>query len=293
MPSLADPYRSTDARPRAWMRGNLHTHSKRSDGSREPQAVIDDYAGRGYDFLMFSDHDTFAGPEHFAGWNARSLTLIPGNEVTANGSHMLHVGATRRVEPQDDRQAVLDEIGATGGFAVVNHPNWFQNFDHCPHERMSAWQGFAGVEIYNYVINELEGSPYATDHWDRLLSKGRRVWGFANDDAHHDFHAGYAWNCVLAADRSAAALVAAMAAGSFYASTGVTIERVSSEGMRASIVAPDADRIVAVIDHGKRLKTVDARELTVEVPENATYVRFECYGRAERTAWSQPLMVAR
>jgi predicted metal-dependent phosphoesterase TrpH len=292
MPKLANPYAvPADARQREWLRGNLHTHSTRSDGSRHPQAVIDDYANRGYGFLMLSDHDTFAGPEHFAQWNSRGLALIPGNEVTRDGPHLLHVGATRKVEPSEDRQAVLDEIRATGGFAVVNHPNWFAEFDHCPHEKMRSWNGFLGVEIFNHVIGELEGSQYATDHWDRLLSKGRRVWGFANDDAHHAQHVGHGWNTVLADERTADAVVGAMSAGRFYASTGVTVERVESDGMRARIVAPDAERIVAITKNGMRLKVADGRELEVEVPADKTYVRFECYGRGERQAWSQPLFV--
>ena len=41
-----------------WLKGNLHAHTTESDGSRPPQEVVDDYAARGYDFLMISDHDT-------------------------------------------------------------------------------------------------------------------------------------------------------------------------------------------------------------------------------------------
>jgi predicted metal-dependent phosphoesterase TrpH len=292
MPTLANPYAPTDGRKREWLRGNLHTHTTRSDGARAPQAVIDDYAARGYGFLMLSDHDTYAGPEQFAEWNSRGLALIPGNEITRDGPHMLHVGATRKVEPSEDRQAVLDEIAANGGFAVVNHPNWFAEFNHCPHETMRAWNGFLGVEIFNYMIGELDGSQYATDHWDRLLSKGRRVWGFANDDAHGAQHVGNGWNCVLSAERSAAEILAAMKAGCFYASTGVTIESVESTGLRARIVAPDAQRIAAITDKGVRLKVVDGNELEVELPENRAYLRFECWGGGERQAWSQPLIVS-
>jgi hypothetical protein len=35
---------------------------------------------------------------------------------------------------------------------------------------------------------------------------------------------------------------------------------------------------------GKRIKAVDAREIELEVPENARYVRFECWGRGESFA---------
>jgi hypothetical protein len=157
---------------------------------------------------------------------------------------------------------------------------------------MRSWERFLGVEIFNHVIGELEGSQYATDHWDRLLSKGRRVWGFANDDAHQAHHVGYGWNCVLSAERTSPAILAAMQAGCFYASTGVSIERVESDGMRARIVAPDAQRIAAITDKGVRLKVADGSELEVEVPEKRSYLRFECWGGGERQAWSQPLFVS-
>jgi predicted metal-dependent phosphoesterase TrpH len=290
MPSLDHPYTHADRSPR-WLRGNLHTHSTRSDGDRAPQEVIDDYAKRGYDFLMFSDHDTLAGPEQFADWKSQGMTLIPGNEITRDGPHMLHVGATRRIEPQEDRQAVLDDIAKSGGFAVVNHPNWFENFDHCPHATMKEWNGFTGIEIYNHVIGELPGSSYATDHWDRLLSRGRRVWGFANDDSHQAKHVGFAWNAVLADEAKHESIVSAMANGRFYASTGVSISSIAVDGMTVTVTSPDAERIVAIADHGARIAIADGGTLTVTVPEKKTYVRFECWGRGERVAWTQPFFV--
>ncbi|MBA2482503.1 MAG: CehA/McbA family metallohydrolase [Planctomycetes bacterium] len=293
MPSLDHPYAGADRSPR-WLRGNLHTHTTRSDGRRAPQEVIDDYVARGYDFLMFSDHDTYAGPEHFADWKTGGLSMIPGNEITRDGPHMLHVGATRKIEPSEDRQAVIDDIARTGGFAVVNHPNWFEDFNHCPHETMKEWTNFTGIEIYNHVIGELPGSSYATDHWDRLLARGRRVWGFANDDSHQAKHVGFAWNSVLSEDRSPAAIVAAMAKGRFYASTGVAIGSIAVEGMTITITSPDAERIVAIADHGARIEVADGREMTLTVPDGkTTYVRFECCGRGERVAWTQPFFVDR
>jgi hypothetical protein len=291
MATLDHPYAGAAAEPR-WLRGNLHCHSTRSDGKRTPQAVIDDYAVRGYDFLMFSDHDVWAGPAELAGLDARTLALIPGHEVTKDGPHLLQVGGRTKAEAREDRQAVIDDVIAAGGFAVVNHPNWFEQFDHCPHAVMRGWKGFAGVEIYNHVITRMPGSPYATDHWDRLLSQGRRVWGFANDDAHEDGEAGFGWNMVLGASRDSDAIVAAMARGRFYASTGVAIESIAVEGMRVTVRTRDAERIAAMGTHGRRLKVVDAAELSFEVPEREIYVRFQCWGRGERQAWTQPFFVA-
>ena len=110
-----------------WLRGNLHAHTTQSDGKRSRQAVIDDYSRRGYDFLMISDHDVYTSPEDYAGLDAKGLVLIPGNEVSRLGEHLLHVNANRLVDANPDRQIVLDDIACHGGFAVVNHPNWSKN----------------------------------------------------------------------------------------------------------------------------------------------------------------------
>ena len=42
--------------PGRFYRGNLHTHSTRSDGRLEPEEVIGRYRERGYDFLALTDH---------------------------------------------------------------------------------------------------------------------------------------------------------------------------------------------------------------------------------------------
>ncbi|HWT24078.1 MAG TPA: hypothetical protein VN213_11280 [Solirubrobacteraceae bacterium] len=39
-----------------WLRGNLHTHSNRSDGVAPPAQVIDEYRAAGYDVLVPTEH---------------------------------------------------------------------------------------------------------------------------------------------------------------------------------------------------------------------------------------------
>ena len=44
------------SRPGSFYRGNLHTHSLRSDGARTVEQVVSDYRARGYDFVSLTDH---------------------------------------------------------------------------------------------------------------------------------------------------------------------------------------------------------------------------------------------
>jgi hypothetical protein len=290
MPQLIHPYQNlTGGR---WLKGNLHTHTTRSDGRRDPQAVLDDYANRGYGYLMISDHDIFTGAEEYKAWNPRGMIMLPGNEVSANGPHLQHVGARSRVEPHADRQRVIDEARADGGFVVVNHPNWFANFDHASIQQMTQWQGYEGVEIYNATIGRLEGSPYATNKWDMLLTAGRRVWAFANDDSHMpELDVGLGWNTAYVKDQSVSGVMDALRSGRFYCSTGVAITRIEVDGMKIRIATDGASRICALMKGARRLLQVDASSIEVEVPADAKYVRFECWGTGESFAWTQPFFV--
>lgn len=275
-----------------WLRGNLHAHTTFSDGQRPAPEVISDYASRGYGFLMLSDHDVFASAESLGQWDSGGMILIPGNEVTAGGPHILHVNASGPVSPQMPRQHVLDAISRDAeSFAVVAHPNWFANFDHTTISQLREWTGYAGVEIYNGVIGRLEGSPYATNKWDMLLAEGRRVWGFAHDDSHRPGDVELGWNTVCVREKSAPAIVRALREGCFYPSTGVTIEEIQVEGLRIRIKTANAQRIVALCDTARRFHQVDGDTIEVEVPEAARYVRFECWGPGERMAWTQPFWI--
>ena len=286
---VRSPY-SNDSLP--WLKGNLHTHTGNSDGPRQPQCTVNDYAARGYDFLMLSDHDRLTDPETL---DARGLTLVPGNEITADGPHLLHVDARSVIAPDADRQTVLDAIAAEGGLAVMCHPNWEKEFAHCPHGVLESLQGYAGIEIYNGVVSWLRGSPTATDRWDRLLGEGRKVWGFATDDCHMENDIGVAWTVVQSTGRDVASIVTALREGRFYASTGVTIERVLSHGPTVSIQTKDAQSISLFSDYGFRRAISEGNSLTFTVPEDAdyTYLRFECAGCGEQRAWTQPLFIER
>ena len=283
-----------------WLRGNLHTHTTNSDGEYSPQEVIEKYAKFGYDFLMISDHDRYTSTEDYAKLKANGMILIPGNEISANGTHLLHVNPDRLVDPSPPRQESIRAATAGRGFVIVPHLNALDVFDHLPQhtcvekvtlEQLREWIGYLGIEIYNGETNRYPGNAYATDKWDILLSEGRRVWGFANDDTHLPNTLFLGWNVTYVKERTAQAVVDALEAGRFYASTGVIINDIQVDGMRIRIETENAERIAVVGRWGARLEVVDERVIEIEVPCDACYVRFECWGRAEQFAWTQPFFV--
>ena len=272
-----------------WLRGNLHTHSTRSDGAEDPQAVVQRYADAGYDFLVLSDHDVLAD---LNGLDPCGMVLMAGNEVSAEGPHTLHVGASSHVQPDPIRQVVMDGINAGEGFAILCHPNWENHYNHCSMESMLALKGYTGVEIFNGNCLTSTGSAYATDKWDRLLSVGRHVWGFANDDSHSPWDVGIGWNVVRARERSAESILDALRTGSFYASSGITIERIVTDGPHVRLESRDAQAIAIIGEYGRRLHMIERGSLDFDTSDlPCAHFRIECYGMRNTFAWTQPMKV--
>ncbi len=274
----------------AWYRGNLHTHTTNSDGDSSPQETIDAYAARGYHFLMLSDHDF---EPDLQGLDSRGMALIPGWEVSANGPHLLAVGCSSLVEPDADRQKVIDAINAQQGASILCHPNWEEEFNHCDQQILETLNNYTGIEICNGVCLIAPGSGYALDRWDRLLGKGRKIWGFGNDDLHRQEDGVAAWNYVQAPACEPGALVEAMKHGRFYVSTGPRIDRIAVEGNTIHIASRNAGRIIAYQDFQRRFIQVDSTEVTVRLTDefSGTYLRFECWGEKGTAAYTQPFFI--
>jgi len=150
------------------------------------------------------------------------------------------------------------------------------------------------MEIFNGVVLFLSGNELATDKWDRILSTGRIVWGFANDDSHDTPHRGIAWNMVQCATRNADDIVAAMRAGRFYASTGVKVDEIRTDGRTVTVKAANAQSFRVYTDKSRVLARPRGGEMSYTVPDglkDCTYIRIGCYGEGESEAWLQPMFL--
>jgi hypothetical protein len=58
-----------------------------------------------------------------------------------------------------------------------------------------------------------------------------------------------------------------------------------------TIETENAGRIVAISDTGGREMVVDSNRIDCKIADDATYVRFECWGEREQFAWTQPFFV--
>ncbi|MCC7263546.1 MAG: CehA/McbA family metallohydrolase [Candidatus Latescibacteria bacterium] len=299
MPTFTSTYLHLDA-PCRWLRGNHHGHSTVSDGSLAPLDLVRAYEAAGYQYLALSEHDCLLDTAPLQ--PATAMCLLPAVEVTSCFNQtLMHLGADRALPARQlTPRQIMEEVQASGGLFVFDHPNWKSRPDYATDELLDTMEGLRGMEIYCGVIERIAGQARATDRWDRLLSKGWRVFGHGTDDQHEPVDHFVAWNCAqwpAGEAPTASGIIAALGAGRFYASTGVALSRVGlAEEGRAVVVESDADEIHWVKRDGvifKKVKGGSDYLLLEEVgdPGQALYVRAECLGRGNAMAFTQPFWI--
>ena len=142
---------------RFW-RGNLHTHSTRSDGRLAPEAVVEFYKDAGYDSLMLSDHfwECYGYPvTDTRGLRSRHFTTLLGAEIhapiTAKNQdwHVVAAGLPLDFAPWssgESIQSMCRRAAAAGAFLGIAHPQWY---GLTTEDALSIPEAHA-VEIYNH-----------------------------------------------------------------------------------------------------------------------------------------------
>lgn len=297
------------AQGRFW-RGNLHTHSTRSDGVLPPDEVCRRYRAEGYDFLALTDH--FIGRYGYpivdtVPFRTAGFTTILGAELhsgpMANGElwHILAVGLPPDFAPSDSPdflpvpgQETGPEIAAravaAGAFVAIAHPQW-SGLTLADARTISAAHA---VEIYNHGCATGCDRPDGAAIADLLLTEGRKLSLIATDDAHFsepDHFGG--WVMVKAEENTPKALLAALKAGAFYSSQGPELHDVTLQGDHVVVECSAVVSVVAM-GHGTGAKAVHGHSMTrAEVPlerlNNSPWVRVAVIDAAGKRAWSNPI----
>ena len=300
--------------PGRFWRGNLHTHSHRSDGALSPEQVVDAYKRAGYDFVELSDHflERYDWPiTDTRAFRSNNFTTLIGAELHAMGTevgelwHILAVGL-----PLDFPAPRADESGpqlagrarAAGAFVAIAHPAWSQL-------RIGDGRALAAahaVEIYNH------GCAVETDRGDgfylldALCNEGRRLTAIATDDAHfrngdHDAFGGFVEVKAESADPQA--LLAALKSGHFYASQGPRLIDVEVSRSEVTVACSPVDAVALVtgtsraisrIGHQMTGATLEVGEATRQAwvdPGAIPWFRVVVIDAAGRRAWTNPIWV--
>lgn len=288
-----------------WFKGNLHAHSSNSDGNLTAEQLVSLYRRSGYDFLSITDHGKLTETKSLS---STRFPLIPGEEIIVGTSsagtffHVVAINIARELpvveaDPAERPQRVIDLIREQGGEAIVAHPYW----SGLTCGDLMGIEGYMGLEVYNTNCDLTINRGLSGVHWDDLLSSGRRLLGFAVDDAHHKSRPNLprdscgAWISVKAESLTIDHLMASIRRGLFYSSTGPEIRGISFDdgGVSASTSPVRAISFISNAGLGER-HTAESGYLTgAAYPLNGAegYVRVEASDEHGRTAWSNPIYV--
>lgn len=299
------------ALPGRFWRGNLHTHSTRSDGVLDPAEVCRRYRDEGYDFISLTDH--FIAPYGYpivdtSPYRGAGFTTLPGAELhsgaMANGElwHILAVGlpedfapghapAFHPVEGQETGPEIAARARGAGAFVAIAHPQW-SGLTLADARSLSAAHA---VEIYNHGCATGAARPDGTAIADLLLSEGRALSLCATDDAHFNEpdHFG-GWVMVRAPENDPDALLAALKAGDYYSSQGPELRGIALDG---STITVECSAAVAVIVQGAGCAAqaqhgLSMTRATLDLGKFARsdWIRVTVIDAAGRHAWSNPII---
>jgi len=293
-------------------RGNLHTHSNRSDGALEPQEVCRRYHAEGYDFIALTDHfvGLFGYPiTDTANYRQNGFTTILGAElhtgVMENGHiwHILTVGLPsdftppnapnfRSIKGSETATRLAQRARDAGAYVAIAHPHW-SGLTEADARSITAAHA---VEIYNHgcAVDNDRGEGFLT--LEHLLNEGRPLNLIATDDAHFntpDYFGG--WVMVKAAENNPEALLEALKDGAFYSSTGPQIHDIR---ITKDHVEVDCTAAVNVLVQGKgspmakqRGEAMTTAQISLERLAGSPWIRITVIDRAGKRAWSNPIWI--
>lgn len=286
-----------------WLKGNLHSHTTVSDGVSTPSDIVNAYESAGYDFFSMTDHNIFLRHDEFSDRNLLLLTGVE-HDLAYSKTKCIHVVGTgssrekketdypcRKYVPEEmTDQQLIDLMREDGQFVVLAHPIW----SRMEPEEAAMLKGFHAIEVFNHGCENLCHAGHSEVYWDMLLRRGMRVLATASDDTHklHDMFGG--WVCVKAEEKSYDAVMAALFAGHFYASSGPVIHDFGMDGDEVYVNCSGCREIHFVTwpPRGKSFFAEKARSLeaaSYQLKGGEAYVRVECIDHEGRAAWTNPI----
>ncbi|GAC1695693.1 MAG: hypothetical protein NVS9B6_01720 [Candidatus Limnocylindrales bacterium] len=291
--------RGPAARPRlpaardGWWRGDLHCHTRYSDGDSWPSEMLHAATETGLEFLGVTDHNNVAHHAAYGPGGNGAPIVVPGVEVTTYGGHWNAWGTDgwwdfRTPEGGAVERAMAEAVEA-GAFVSVNHPKPFGPAWEYPEVR-----SFHAVEVWNGLWPRLNSQALA--FWEARLRAGMRLVAVGGSDTHnlrsadpdprHSTGLGAPTTWVQAGPHpDAAAILAALRAGRTFVSASPSGPQLYLE--------PGGDGVTAAIRGGAGLALVVLTEggavgaaavpagiapgeewsFTVRVPRGTAYLR--------------------
>lgn len=190
-------------------RGNIHIHSRYSDGSGSVKEIAAAAVSADLDYVIITDHETIAGRREEAIYDG--VVVLVGSEINRRHSHYLAFNTGHSVESNETNpQQVIDQVCRAGGFGFIAHP-FEKGSTYIEKGKAYPWLiwpvfRFQGLEIWNYTSHwrgrfpsplkalycfflnrsaAMDGpSPDCLKLWDCYNRYGYRIVAIGGSDAH-------------------------------------------------------------------------------------------------------------
>ena len=136
--------------------GNVHIHSRYSDGSGDVARIARDAKAVGLDFIILNDHDYMAKILHLEDEGGYDGVLaLMGLELGARFHHYLAFGLREMVRGKGlGPQSVIDVVNRKGGFGFLAHP-FEKGMRFRENSIAYTWNdlsvtGYTGICIWNF-----------------------------------------------------------------------------------------------------------------------------------------------
>lgn len=167
----------------------MHAHTTESDGSLDPENLVEWARAYAFNVLVVSDHNTISGGlkaqayarEHYND----SLLVIPAVEYTCCRIHMNLIGINETIDlpsakPTDEElRTAIDRTHALGGVVIVNHLPWSNSIewgyhiptlpDHPFKQTLTDW-GVDGFESLHGNTLDLAALRWSERHGMPLIA---------------------------------------------------------------------------------------------------------------------------
>ena len=278
-----------------FFKGNLHTHTTCSDGKHTPEEVLREYADGGYDFIALTDHWKVGRERKF-----ENLLVIPGVEYDFTFDtqvlHLVSLLPDARCGDEIHRgmphTAVIDHVNACGGVPIAAHPAWSLNTP----DFLASLNGVEIAEVYNTLsdepINARRGD--SAQVLDVTAANGKLFRYVAADDSH--FYVGEqcrSYIMLQAEELSVKGVLAAIRAGSFYASQGPKFLDVELDGSKLIVRTTPVNLFTFSSNKywvaGRCRTGKDMTENIYEIQPAEKFIRCEIADEHGNRAWLSPI----
>lgn len=184
------PAREVVNHRQGWYRGDLHIHDVNSDGVYTQQEVVQLAKAAGLQFMIPTNHNTYAANLNWGLYDSDSLLILNGEEVTPmqeNHWNAIGINPTTWIDWRYDAPSgriaqYQQQVRDAGGLCVANHPFYDNDTIVDTHFPIT---GFDAIEVWNGPWDKRD--DYGVAWWDSLLNKGIIKTAIGASDSHrHD-----------------------------------------------------------------------------------------------------------